>query len=357
MVLNYCSVRADGPALQRAIGTVLSLPIAHTPACQETTEYVNDIMKELDPDSKKTVAVKKMNRFAQYLFGYQNAIALPGLNTILVNEAWLEKLPEEQKKFLIGRSLVHMNKPLEYALYKYILPLLTQSFVELNSTFTVLHVPPSAEEKAEMDNEELNYFSNKFNQGALHWGLSLLGSLINKYFSRRLEYEADKEAALKLNCIDGALDLLKKTNRFTSQDPIGALCSTIPLLSTATIVGDSIRNVGIRNRATKDALFLEKDLTRLGIQEKQDEAFKEYRARHTVKIGALPLGQFHAFKIPAYLRDAVPGRFNNISTRLEGFLLNLPLVRYFWSYPRPFDRIKALKALAYTLQKEQAKSA
>ncbi len=367
IVFTSSTIRTDGllESAQKILGTALSFPLGHNTASQETTDYVNDITKQLNPD-QKAVQVKKMNRFAQYLFGSQNALALPGLNTVLVNEDWFKKLPEEQKRFLIGRSLVHMNKPLEYALYKYALPLLTKSFIELNAPFALSRVA-SAEEKADMDDEERTYFDSKVNRWALRTALNLLASLTNQYFSRRLEYEADKEAALKLNCIDGAVDLLKRTDKFPSQDPLGALCSTIPLLHIATGstmplldiptgIGQAIHNKNVANRALNNA-DIEGEPTKLGRQEIINTALEEDHERLTVKLGRLPLGQLYLFKLPVTLRDAIPGRFNNISTRLESFLLSLPLVRYFWSYPRPIDRIKALKALERVLEKEQTKSA
>lgn len=62
------------------------------------------LFRSVDAKSNLPV-VKKINKAMEYLFGYKNTIALPGLNQIYINEEWMNRLPEEQKKFILGRTI------------------------------------------------------------------------------------------------------------------------------------------------------------------------------------------------------------------------------------------------------------
>jgi hypothetical protein len=338
---------------QKMVGTAVSLPFAYKNASANTENYVNEVMEKLSPGHEK-VQVKTMNKFAEYLLGYQNAVALPGLNTLLVNEDWFKKLPEEQKRFLVGRSLVHMDKPLEYGLYKYVLPFLINTYLELSSNREKIERLAQQGGFGFTLGRPLTRQQQRLaNLTAWNGTKGLLGNLMKQYFSRQLEYQADKEAVEKLDCAEGGIKLLQDISKFKyDKTSSGKWCSTIPVFE----ILHYIMWFTAKLRIDPEFTFLPiKELEM--VRRRRHEVLPWYlRAYPQVTVQGINLAKIFPLWTLMHLKDNVPARLASTSNRLENFIHNLPLVHYFWSYPRTEDRIAALKAVAHTLAKEKEKT-
>lgn len=136
-----------------------------TSVSKEMQKLADKLSSKINSSEMK-VRVLQMNGFLRHWFGEKNALVIPFLNYILVNEQWLKKLSPEARKFIIGRSLaVLVNYP-EHAV-------LTSLFPALALLFT----------------------------GPFYF--------LAIYFARQAEYSADKFAAEKFKCTSGAVDALE----------------------------------------------------------------------------------------------------------------------------------------------------
>lgn len=313
IMLSACNLHAEF-SIKKVIGDTLCLPFARSKASDHATAKVNAIMQELDP-SQSVTEVRQMNRFAQYLFGYQNAIALPFLNYVLVNEKWLDKLPDDAQKFLIGRSLMHLSKAEEYSLKKYVLPFLlnaafkygiplasllkeAEEIKEIQESFTKKwenrNISGLSDHEQEQYIKEANVVVQKsVTLGTKAFMLMLLGiasELFVKKVSRSVELDADYEVARKLNCASAGVEVLE------------------------------------------DSLKYKNDKSLLG------------------KISSFyNIAQLLPFA--KTIKRYTPGQFTNAPDRVTHFFLNLPILHYFSSYPRTKTRIQALKELARKAKK------
>lgn len=356
---------------QNSIGTVISFPFAsYRNVSSATQEYIKSVCEKLQPGSMPA-QVKHMNTLALYFFGSQNIIALPGLNTILVNEEWFKKLPEEQKRFALGRSLVHLNKPVEYTLYKYLLPILASALVKSYSSGQPFPGIPGTKHWYSTDN------TPEKSRQLTHWlsdqARSHSAHLLVQYFSRDMEYEADREAAVKLDCTQGGISLLKDLSTFKDNKTLlSNLSSLMPLFDIPAYAFDFYKTSSFSDQATQRMMedAQEKEEIRshmdsyniwVNVEPNQRVFEAEYERllrqdmhNHTLKFKNIPFGHFFPHYVLNYLKKFTPGRLTNISNRLEHFISHLPLVHYLWSYPRISDRIAALKTIVKQKTEETA---
>lgn len=314
--INSC-IRADLKSnIKNIVSNIICYPFAHKNASKETTKYTQEIAQKLDPNAK-VENVKKLNRFGQLFFGYQNAIALPFLDCVIVNDKWIKKLPEEQKRFVIGRTLYNLSNAKEYTIYKYLLPILVNKFVTLTQPENYNELKAKA---IKIRNQEL-YGTSSYNgsesltqeerqEFLIQFIKAGLGRLISAHFARDLEYEADLEAAKKLNCINGGIKILKDIQNFKSDEKFSnKLFSTIPfyyLLNAFTKIPQDIY----------------------------------YSTNKTAPENRIIYQPF------SFIKEYTPSKFMQSSNALGHFVRNLPLVHYFMTNPRTKDRINALKGLA-----------
>jgi hypothetical protein len=293
---------------KKVVGGLLCLPFGQSKASEETTQYVNSVMKELNPKEKVT-EVRQMSKLAQYMFGYQNIIALPYLNYVLVNEQWLKKLPDDAKKFLIGRTLVHLSQADQYAFKKYVLPFLIHIALEASKSDKYKNFEEWLKHSTGNDWEWISRgripinapeeFEQSLREFSLGYPLSVLAHLITSMASRSAEYNADIQAATKLKCAKGGITLLKDTLDFKHDK---------------TILGSTLSRI---NPLTKNHDW----------------------------------GIIH--RVLSYVKHYAPGQLTNAPDQLTHFLTNLPLFHYWSSYPRTSDRIKELEKLVKKQEKKQ----
>ncbi len=348
--------------VQNGIGTFMSFPFASYRNVSSTTqEYVQSLCQKLQLGTTP-VQVKHMNSVAQSFFGNQNIIALPGLNTILLNEDWFKRLPEDQKRFALGRTLVHLNKPVEYTLYKYILPLLANALVESYSSGQPSPGFPGTRRwyntcnTSEGSRQLSGWLSDK--------ARSHLAHLVVQFFSRDMEYEADREAAEKLDCAQGGINLLKELSTFRSNKTfLSSISSLIPLFDIPGYAFNSYKTSSLAEQATQrmmdDAqeraertshmdpyrVWAKAEPDQQVFEAEYERLLRQDKHSHTLQFKGIPFGHFFPYYILNYLKKYTPGRLTNISNRLESFISHLPVVHYWWSYPRTNDRIEALKTV------------
>lgn len=111
-----------------------------------------------------------MNSFMRYWLGEKNALAIPSLNYLLVNEDWLKNLSPEAQRFVIGRTLITLTST-EHITCTFIVPLLIWLF-------------PKAK-------------------------LTVIIPIISTYLARQAEYNADANAIENFDCLIGAADALE----------------------------------------------------------------------------------------------------------------------------------------------------
>lgn len=148
---------------------VQSYSILGSPASEETTKLASDLLTKIDPN-KKLTSVLQMNSFMRYWLGEKNALAIPGLNYLLVNENWLKNLSPEAQRFVIGRTLVTLTSA-EHLLFTSILPAILILFPNVNLTIII--------------------------------------PIIALYLARQAEYNADASAIRHFDCLIGAGDALE----------------------------------------------------------------------------------------------------------------------------------------------------
>lgn len=166
-----------------------------TKVSSKTVDYVNSIKKQLDP-SLKINSIVNVNKFIKYLYGHQNAIAIPYFNYLLINEDWLKTLPEESQRFLIGYCLMQL--------------------MQKEHTFCTLLLP-----------NIVYVLGSLFVGGEFTFASHILLSI----FARQSLYDLDKSVVTKLNCAKGARLLFEDMSKFKHDGTtLGKICATIPLI-------------------------------------------------------------------------------------------------------------------------------
>lgn len=185
-------------------------------ASAETQLFVDGIAKEMGFD--KQIKVKKYNTEIFAKIGYHNALAM-GQDYVYINERFFNKLSVEAKRFLIGHEITHLQKGhLDERGYL----LAAAGAASLYGIYKTLETPKTFMNRYNNklgDKQEL-YSNSKGLKNYIPraaWALGTIGlnGLMYLYLvkiCRQQEYEADREAAIKLNAALGGvsfLDILK----------------------------------------------------------------------------------------------------------------------------------------------------
>jgi Zn-dependent protease with chaperone function len=161
--------------------------------------YIRSIAKELN--TRKDFSICRMNEDAAAQHGAVNACALG--NVLLIGPHFFNELSEPQKRFLIGRELIHIeeNHTLTNWLYYASIPCVALGPCNILADYIV----PQA-------NKKWSWFI----RGSLI-ASGLLGTyLLSAKVSRFNEFEADREAALRLNEINGGVSFYKTYAQYYS---------------------------------------------------------------------------------------------------------------------------------------------
>lgn len=270
---------------KKIVGTILTFPFGYEDASQKTEKQVIQLMKQLNPD-RQFVAVKKLNKFGQLLFGYQNTIAVPFFNYLLVNEQWLKTLSEESQKFVLGRCVTHMHNADDYIFYNYFMAILVHLFMQYSKDDALRDY----ESLPDKDKAKYNTISRTKISNLDLQNFIIISPLVlyMQYLRRKLEAETDIKTATKFNCAKGGIEVLQSIPQFKHDGtPLNQIGSTLPILWAI-----------------------------------------DYFLPNPFIIRT----DFYA-----------PGRLVLQSSKLGHIIQNIPILHYLWQYPRLQERINALR--------------
>ncbi len=197
--------------------------VASSDASDKTTAQAQSLLTQLDP-SQKLLAVRKFNAFGRYLFGENNTVALPYLNYVMLDEN-IDTLPEQEQRFVIGRSMATLAYKHRYTAMKYLIPYVL---------FILYEQQTSADQQKEHSRFNRSFFTAprlyvrkllgyndpQTNFDAIHnlpqkgknllkpLGISVIGTLLSRYLSRKMEADLDRITAQKLSCSLGGIKFL-----------------------------------------------------------------------------------------------------------------------------------------------------
>ena len=313
-------------SLKRRIGDLVCFLITSDEVSEETTAYARDLMRKIDPHQTIT-CVQKFNSVGEYLFGRNNAIALPFLNYVMLNTKTLMKMPEETQRFVIGRSLYTLAHPKAHFSYKMLLPALYNLFFQIHDSpmveNAITHFTPES-----LLHTSFDYLQNPQNPSRLHetrHAVSIAGrnllyhalaALHIAYASRFIEREADSETAKILNCVKGGIEFFRTYQNFNNDGTIiGSTSSLIPFFELA--------NWGSFSLLTKVMTVGQPAMT----------------------LNGITLARLRGQSIISQIKDLMPGQLVPYSNWLEHTYWKLPIIKYFSHSASSQDRIASLAKL------------
>lgn len=276
--------------LKNGIRTGTNLILSSGDVSEENNTYSQKLFKQVDAEGELP-PVKKMNKLMEYLLGYKNSIAIPCINQIYVNEKWLDRLPEVQKRFIIGRAIGWLKNGKSYLATQF----LTGGCIALleNKQYSDMAIYAEKIRKSPEDKKfEIALQAGKQNQS---FALLIAASkLLNIYTNRMIAYSADEYAVKNFDCVNGAIPLIENLQVYESDNStLGELFAYWPIAYWAPAILNRIK---------------------LSSVSKALEAL-----------------------------NFVPGRLHNTPSELGHTFKRLPLVNYFSRYPVTESRAIALE--------------
>ncbi len=213
--------------------------IASSDASEKTTAYAQTLLHHLDP-SQELVGVRNFNGIGRYLFGKNNTLALPYLNYVILDED-IDKLPEAEQRFVIGRSLTTLTHKHSYVLSHYVIPYLLFLLYEQQTTAeerdahrsytSLLLETPFLLTKAlfmrakafcgfdgyDDSLQQLTALPRHTKELAYPIGISVLGTLLSRYFIHKNETTLDLATAQQLHCYGGGINYLARASHFAAE--------------------------------------------------------------------------------------------------------------------------------------------
>ncbi len=197
----------------------------------ENESLIRDIFKKMGVTSNIRLA-RAIESFAENHPNFRYVHNSPLLGHFYVNEPWFNSLSEQEKRFVIGRAAADMTtghkaqEILKYALlgslYGYVgyKTYTTLERHQFNGTRLLSKIVSGMEALAAMVGTR--FFMNK---------------LVLNPIGRYQAYKTDKQVAQKLDCLDGAVSVLKKMHADTQvyehlKDKAPVLAESIKRLST-----------------------------------------------------------------------------------------------------------------------------
>lgn len=324
------SMQSPEPNLMQKIKSALtngtSYLLSSGDASEENTQYTHALLKKLDENHERP-QVKKMNKLMEYLLGYKNTLSIPGLNHLYINEAWINTLPEEQKKFVIGRGLVWLKYGKSYLASQGLMSLMKGALLAINAK-QYAQIYDSCKE-ALSENQAINEHMQAHNiteetieqnpklllrlvshqeriinlgiensdNAAFMAGLVCLNSIINLLqinVNRSISYDADQKSIEQFDCRNGAKKVIRNLKKFDHDQSItGKTFSLIPVVYWASYLLHSSR--------------------------------------------------FWPAAIALDLAGSYSGKLHNSPSKLGSLFKNLPLIHYFSRFPGYQSRIRAIK--------------
>lgn len=178
-------------------------------ASQEDKDFINDIAKKMG--YTRPIRIKKFSSMQTSGFGYANAFATESLTDayVFVSEYFLKQLDQDEKTFLIGHELTHLQN--HHIRKKFASMLSISALISGYITYEILagyHFLNNKEPKDKASKALDLCFQHIM--PTIATGLLLDDWVSNSLKeSRKLEYEADRESALKLDAAKGGISLMK----------------------------------------------------------------------------------------------------------------------------------------------------
>ncbi len=168
-------------------------PLGYTRASEENEQFIRNIQHEMGMDSWN-IATRRLSNYAMRLVGRENTfvISTPGLHYLFISQDWFDSLSQQERRFLIGHELSHLQK---YHTLKRIGAGIVLSYT--TGLLSDLLTSDSSPETKTMINR-----------------LTTVGTLIaTAYLSRCQEKEADLNAARSLHAAAGGISLFDRFQR------------------------------------------------------------------------------------------------------------------------------------------------
>lgn len=195
--------------------------ICSAEAPEHTTGYAKKLLNQIDP-SQELLAVRSFNALGKVLFGSYNTITIPYLNYVIIDDE-LASLPEQEQRFVLGRSMAIIANRHRYVGTKYVLPYLISLFYEWqipehqknehNSfTHTLFNAPFTwlrstfGRHVSRSEHERIQALPTKAGQLIKPIGLATMGLLASRYLSRTTEYNLDRLTTDTFDCTEGAMN-------------------------------------------------------------------------------------------------------------------------------------------------------
>jgi hypothetical protein len=163
----------------------------------ENKQYVTEIFKKMGKSPSRFC--RTLESFSESYPGFRYIFASPFLGYCYINEAWFNTLSEPEKRFVVGRAALDSTNTTD----------LKSSLVYAGVAGTGCYL-----------GYKLYTTLGEYNRGFLVKSLSTIAALalytkiadkvVMQPLARYNEYKKDKQAALHLDCVDGALIVLKK---------------------------------------------------------------------------------------------------------------------------------------------------
>lgn len=343
---THCAEKTLGQKIKTVVGETLTYPLSAGDATAGTTQYAQNLYQQLDSTAQLT-KVKKLGKWAQYLFGYKNTISVPVIDYLLVSEDWINNLPEEQKRFVVGRGLTWLKKGVGYLATQAALGTLGAFIAWKNSDIKVglfnglrqvriAHSDlvqyqqthpwntedPELKSLAETYVRQIQGFAigdpDKYIPALGLLYVQFLKKCLDIYINRAIVYDADAYTAQKFNCHQGAIETINDLQNFQSDGSTdGKMFSMFPI---TYLYSKSVKN----SKTLRDALSY------VIIQEPLNNSSKF----HSVFATGLEM-----------LNSYMPGRLHNTPSRIGHAFKNLPIVNLLSNFPQRASRITALQNL------------
>lgn len=203
-------------------------------ASDTTTKYAHTLVNQLDKEQTPP-QVKKMNKILEYVLGYKNTMVLPGVNQVYINEDWINKLSEEQKRFVIGRAIVWLKN---WKKYLAIQGGLACAILALECK--TLHIQ---EQPAKHPINNLQTLWTPANSAILKaYALQFFLFAITTCSNRSLVYSTDTITVEKLNCAEGAITALDNLAHYEHDNTfLGTSFASFPVTSCALLLAINTR--------------------------------------------------------------------------------------------------------------------
>lgn len=313
----------------------LDIVLSTGDASKETTENAISLFKQLDEKiNKPDIQVKKMGKLAQYIFGYQNTIALPFINKIYVNEKWLNSLTPDQRKFVIGRTVLLLSKPSKYYIPKMLINI---TYRAINNYYCNMYKQLAKDAGSNKDDfffEEIEKMSRNPQEDSAHLialaYLDKLAKCTSLYMDRKTEYALDTQTATTFNCAAAATEVLMGLRKCKNDKSIfGKLSSIISLATVLDIATKTDYYKPVSWNAVGN--FVDQTVTNI-TKRLPDSKYSTYTVKflNTLKtIHKHTPGKLLAIKSLKEAIDYAPGQLHTMPSKIDQELYNYnPLTKF-----------------------------